>query len=138
MSLFLWKKSYEIRCPEIDMQHRRLVGLINELSDAMMIRKGYRAVPHVLGELVDYIQLHFTAEERLMQEMNYPDLDTHREEHLDMTEKILAYRVQYSQGHDLAAGELLGFLCEWLKSHILARDKEFGSYLRRVEMGLEE
>lgn len=120
------------------MQHRRLVGLINELSDAMMVRKGYRAVPHVLAELVDYIQLHFTAEERLMQEMNYPGLEAHREEHLDMTEKILAYKERYSRDHDLAAGELLGLLCEWLKSHILARDKEFGRYLRRVEMGLEE
>ena len=138
MPLFLWKKSYEIGCAEIDMQHRRLIRLINELSDAMMIRQGYRAVPHVLEELVDYIQLHFTSEEKLMQEMNYPGLDEHRKEHLDMTGKVLKFKSRHSRGHDLDASELLGFLCEWLKSHIVARDKEFGQYVRRVDMGLEE
>ena len=61
MPLFLWKRSYEIGVAEIDVQHRRLVGFINELSDAMMVKQGHRAVPHVLEELIDYIQLHFTT-----------------------------------------------------------------------------
>ena len=138
MSLFLWKKSYEIGSPEIDMQHRRLVGLINELSDAMMNRQGYRAVPHVLEELLDYVQLHFSSEENLMHEMNYPGLNEHREEHLGMTGKILEFKGRCSRDNELDASELLRFLCEWLKHHINARDKEFGRYMRRVEMGLEE
>jgi hemerythrin-like metal-binding protein len=138
MSLFLWKKSYEIGFPEIDMQHRRLVGLINELSDAMMISQGYRAVPHVLEELVDYVQLHFTSEESLMHEMNYPGQVEHCAEHLDFTGKILGYKGRYARDHDVDASELLRFMCEWLKNHIVARDQEFGRYMRRVEMGLEE
>jgi hemerythrin-like metal-binding protein len=138
MALFLWKKSYELGSPEVDMQHRRLVGLINELSDAMMLRQGYRAIPHVLEELVDYVQLHFTSEERLMNEMNYPALTEHREEHLDFTGKIIELKERYTRDHDVDAGELLRFMCEWLKNHIVARDQEFGRYMRRVEMGLEE
>ena len=63
MTLFLWKRSYEIGIAEIDMQHRRLVGFINELSDAMMMQQGHRTIPHVIEELVEYIQLHFTTEE---------------------------------------------------------------------------
>ena len=40
MPLFLWKKSYEIGIAENDTQHRNLVGIINELPDAMMTQKG--------------------------------------------------------------------------------------------------
>ena len=65
MPLFLWKKSYEIGIDEIDNQHRKLVGIINELSDAMMVQKGYKAVPHILEQLTDYIQFHFTTEEEI-------------------------------------------------------------------------
>ncbi|GEM_PF-3807631 len=50
------------------MQHRRLVGLINELSDAMMVKRGHMSIQRVLVGLVDYIQVHFTTEEEVMLE----------------------------------------------------------------------
>jgi len=136
MPLFLWKRSYEIGVAEIDVQHRRLVGFINELSDAMMVKQGHRAVPHVLEELIDYIQLHFTTEEELMQRVKYPALDEHCQEHLEMTKQILQFKARYYREQDLSPSELLGFLCEWLKVHILDSDKEFGGYQRRGAMGL--
>lgn len=138
MSLFMWKKSYEIKVAEIDMQHRQLVGLINELSAAMMARQGHRAVHHVLGELINYTQGHFATEEALMQKMNYPGLDDHRQEHLSLAGKVLAYQEHYTRDKELGSSELLDFLCAWLKNHILVSDKAFGTYIRRVEMGLEK
>lgn len=136
MPLFMWKKSYELNIPELDMQHRRLVGLVNELSDAMMIRAGQRTVPHILDELTDYIQLHFTSEESLMQEVNYPELESHRQQHLKFTQQVLDFKEQYYCEHEIDTRELLNFLCDWFKGHILESDKAIGAFLRRVEMGL--
>lgn len=134
MPLFLWKKSYETGLAEIDVQHRRLVGMINELSDAMMERQGQRALPHVLEELVAYIQLHFTTEEEAMHVRNYPELDQHREAHLELTRKVLAFKDRYAREHDLDTREMLDFLCGWLKDHILVSDKAFGEYVRREKV----
>lgn len=134
MPLFLWKKSYEVGAPEIDLQHRRLVGLINDMSDAMMLRQGHRAVPRVLEELVNYISVHFTAEEGLMWQSNYPNLEEHRREHLEMTTKVVELKKRYDQGHDLTPHLLLTFLCDWLKTHIIVNDKEFGNFLRSVRL----
>lgn len=136
MSLFLWKKSYEIGIAEIDMQHRRLVGYVNELADAMMARQGHRAAPHVLEELVDYIQLHFTAEEKVMRETHYPQVEEHCREHLEMTGKILDFRTKFAIERALDPAELLNFLCDWLKNHIIVSDKDFGRYLRRTKLEL--
>lgn len=134
MGLFLWKKSYEVKVPEIDMQHRRLVGLINELSDAMMIKQGFRTVPHVLEELLDYVQQHFTTEENLMQKLDYPGLEEHTQNHLAMTTKVLELKKLHKQDHAVAAQEVLKILCDWLKNHILVSDLEIGKYVRSREV----
>jgi hemerythrin len=99
MPIFLWKKSYEIGIAEIDNQHRNLVGIINELSDAMMNRKGYIIVPKILEKLVDYIQFHFTTEEEIMRETK----------------------------------EVLNFLCDWLKEHIVVSDKKLRAHIQRMD-----
>ena len=131
MALFLWKKSYEIGVSEIDMQHRHLVGIINELSDAMMNKVGYRSVPHVLEKLEEYIQLHFTTEEEIMHKLQYPALAEHRQEHLDMTKKVLEFKKRFLKSQELGAAELLDFLCSWLKNHIAVSDKGLGTYILR-------
>ena len=135
--MFLWKKSYEIKIPEIDMQHRQLVGLVNELSDAMMAKQGHRTVPHILAELLDYVMIHFTTEEEAMQKMRYPGLTEHKEMHLDLTKQVLDYKNRYIRNDVMNSGELLTFLCDWLKTHIIVHDKNFGNFARRVEMGIE-
>lgn len=135
MSLFLWKKSYETGMPDIDVQHRRLVGMINELSDAMLMQKGQRTVPHILEELVDYIQLHFSTEEAVMLKTSYPDMEEHSQAHLDLTRQVLEFKGRFDAEHELDSGELLNFLCEWLKNHIMVSDREFGKYVRSIKSG---
>ncbi len=135
MPLFFWKKSYEINVPEIDMQHRRLVGLINELSDAMIVKQGHKSIQRVLTGLVDYIQVHFSTEEEAMQRINYPSLYEHRQEHLNLTSQVLDIEERYNFDNDLDSQEALNFLCDWLKTHIIVSDKDFGNFIRRVKMG---
>ena len=130
MQLFPWDDSYEIGMTEIDRQHRQLVDIINELSDAMIDQKGDKTVPQILQKLVDYIQLHFTTEEEIMRRGNYPALDKHCQEHLEMIGKVLEFRKNYSKNHEVSPSALLGFLCDWLKNHILVSDKEYGRFLK--------
>ena len=129
MQLFPWDRDYEIGIIEIDRQHRHLVDIINELADAMIAQKGHETVPLILDKLVDYIQLHFTTEEEVMRRENFPALDKQRREHLDMTGQVLEFRKNYSQNLEVSPSEVLGFLCTWLKSHILESDMEFGRFL---------
>ena len=134
MPLFLWKKSYEIGIAEIDTQHRNLVGIINELSDAMMNQKGYTVVPHILEKLVDYIQFHFTTEEEIMRETKYPALDEHCQEHLAMTTKVIEFKRDYAKNHEINVVEVLNFLCDWLKEHIVVSDKKLKAHIQTMDI----
>ncbi len=133
MPLFLWKKSYEIGLAEIDTQHRNLVGIINELSDAMMNQKGYTVVPHILEKLVDYIQFHFTTEEEIMRDTKYPALDEHCQEHLAMTTKVIEFKRAYANNHEINVVEVLNFLCDWLKEHIVVSDKKLKAHIQTMD-----
>ena len=136
--LFLWKKSYELKIPEIDVQHRRLVGMINELSDAMMQQQGYRVVSHIIGEMVEYVELHFSTEETLMSEHGYPGFDDHHRVHLDLTNKVKEFKTQYESGEqDVSPQEILDFLCDWLRNHIMVDDKKFGEFLHKRKWTVE-
>jgi len=136
MPLFLWKKSYELKIPQIDMQHRQLVGMINELSDAMLEKRGYRAVPHILEELAEYVQQHFADEEKVMEECNYLELDQHIQEHRGFAEKVIEFKEMYNQDKQVDTRKLLYFLCDWLKNHITVNDKAIAKHIRCLEMGL--
>jgi len=130
MPRFIWEKSYETGIAEIDAQHRKLVGIINELSDAMMNKKGHTIVPKVLEELVDYIQLHFTTEEEIMRNTKYPALGEHCQEHLMMTTKVLEFKRNYSKDHEIKVGDILTFLCNWLKEHIVVSDMKLREHIQ--------
>ena len=133
MPLFLWKKSYEIGIAENDTQHRNPVGIINELSDAMITKKGYIVVPHILEKLEDYIQSHFTTEEEIMRDTKYPALDEHCQEHLAMTTKVIGFKRACAKNHEINVVEVLNFLRDWLKEHIVMSDKKLKANIQTMD-----
>ncbi len=98
----------------------------------MMVKQGYRKAPEILDRLLDYIQIHFSAEENLMHQMSYPELEKHSETHLDLTEKVLGLSKGYTKEGELDPCELLDFLCAWLKEHITITDKQFGKFAKHA------
>ena len=129
MPIFLWKKSYEIGYPKIDQQHRQLVNLINELADAMKFKEGHSIVDVILDSLIEYVQSHFTSEEKVMREISFPHYNEHRREHLQLTKKVLEFKKSYKNEGKINLGEFLDFLCDWLRAHLAGSDKNIASFL---------
>lgn len=131
MPLFAWRPSYEIGLPEIDMQHRQLVGMINELYEGMKEDHGQWTMHHVLDELLDYVPLHFKTEEESMEAHYYPGLEAHSLEHMKLTSKVLEFQERRSLGEKIATPELFRFLCSWLNEHLQNHDKRYGEFLKK-------
>lgn len=131
MSLFIWKPSYELGILEIDQDHRYLVGLINELYEAMKVGHGYELINHLIDQLLEYALNHFETEEGFMRASNYPYLAAHVREHQGFREKVMAMDQCRRQGQTLPSTEMMEFLCEWLRTHVLDSDKDLGLFLKR-------
>jgi len=124
-----WKDEYSVGIPSIDDQHKRLLGLINQLQTAVDYQTDDAFTNEALGELVDYTRTHFVYEEKLMQDNGYPDFEAHRKEHEAMVEQVGHFLERYKQDRDATIEEVTGFLKNWLINHINGTDKEYSSYL---------
>ena len=76
MALLSWNDTYSVKIRKFDDQHKKLIDLINQLHDSMLVGKGKDVMGEVMNSLVDYTKTHFTAEETLMRLHNYPDYES--------------------------------------------------------------
>lgn len=131
MTYFNWDASYSVNVQVIDQQHQRLVGIINELYDAMKSGQAKQKLSGILDSLVEYTQVHFAYEEKLLETHDYPELWRHRKEHNDLVKQVLDFKQKYEQGTVALSVEMGAFLKDWLVNHILKVDKRYSAYLNQ-------
>jgi len=132
---FAWKDEYSVGIDAIDLQHRLLIIMINDLYVAIHENRSTEAIPEMLSRLHHYIQEHFSAEKRLMEEYDYPGLRDHLQEHDDMVEKVAELAAKYASGRVGGLAELVIYLRGWLDNHICRTDKLMA--LSLVEQGVQ-
>lgn len=131
MAFFEWKEEYSVQVQQIDQQHQKLVGLLNEIYESLSRGEGREALGVILEELIRYTQTHFSTEEQLMKSHGYPDYMAHKEKHEKMAEKVMDYRIKFKAGAIANPIEISNFLKNWLQKHILETDKKYGPFLNR-------
>ncbi len=129
MELIKWKDIFSVKVSEVDIQHKKLIGLINQLYDAMRIGKGREVLGSVLTELVHYTIYHFSTEERLFREYGYPEYDEHKQIHDDLTRKAKELKESFDRGNKMITIDVMLFLSNWLNVHILEVDKKYSEFL---------
>lgn len=129
MSLVEWKEIYIVKVNEVDNQHKKLVSLVNELHDAMIIGKGKEVLNKVLNELVEYTVYHFATEEKYFDQYEYPGSDQHKKQHKELVEQVAALKAKIDSGEKVLTLDVMNFLRDWLHDHIIGSDKLFGPYL---------
>jgi len=129
MAFIDWNDTYSVGVVKIDNQHKRLVQIINELSDAMGAGKGKDVLGNVLKELIAYVNTHFKTEEEMMVQFGYEEYENHRYEHEKLTDEVKRFFDDYQAGKALLSVQIMNFLRNWLMDHIVVKDKKFGKFL---------
>lgn len=129
MALLIWNDDFAIKVFEIDVQHKRLFTMVNELEQAMQDGKGKQLLGKLLSNLVHYTRSHFETEERFMRENGYPEYQEHKDKHEKMTRKVLDVQKEFESGNAHLTIGVMAFLQNWLTQHILKTDLMFGRFL---------
>ena len=122
----VWKDFYSVNNPLLDSEHKQIIEYVNELYTAMNSPSDSAAKKRVLERLVQYTQTHFDHEEKIMQEVDYPDLAAHKALHDDMRRQTIGLRTHLTL---VTARDVLVFLKEWWLGHIQGEDKKYASYV---------
>ena len=126
MALLTWHDSYSVKVRKFDDEHIKLIGLINQLHDAMLVGKGGQVIGTVLQSLIDYTATHFAAEETMLKLHKYPDYEQHEKEHNLLVLQVLDVQKNLKTGNAPLSQEIMSFLKEWLQTHIQVEDKNTG------------
>jgi hemerythrin len=131
MALLNWSDQYSVGVQAIDTQHHGLVDVLNDLHTAMMRGQAANVTGPLLSKLVKYTVDHFSAEEAMMQSTKFPGLAEHRVKHRELTKQVEEFAGRFERGEATLSVQLLNFLRDWLTTHILKEDKEYGPWLNK-------
>jgi hemerythrin len=130
MTVMSWRREYEVGVPQIDAEHRSLFDLVNEFHETYMRGDSRKEIPVVLNRLITYAEAHFQHEEKLMEEIGYPQIERQRKEHADLVTSIFAINENLATEPAHASRETVRFIKAWLLDHIVKDDMDIGDFLR--------
>lgn len=129
MPLMRWSESLSVNVLEIDKQHQHLIGIVNDLHDAMSKRKGKEVLGKTFNNLFRYAEDHFITEEKYFEQFGYPDADSHKNEHTKFVRKLAEFKFRFDGGEQSLTIDLMDFLVDWLHNHLKTFDMEYRPFL---------
>ncbi|MCG6862313.1 MAG: bacteriohemerythrin [Chromatiaceae bacterium] len=123
-----WSDVLSVGIEEIDSQHKVLVGMVNEMHEAIHKRHGSDAVRGILSKLGDYTRIHFAVEESLMRILGYPGYEEHKIAHEELIGNLQDLQHKVETGKTAIGFELMHFLKIWLTKHIMESDQEYAEF----------
>lgn len=138
--VFVWSSRFETGLREVDLQHAKLVQMINALALLAVEGTDQLKLLNLLDELQDYAGYHFKTEEDLMAQyaLNTDFIAGHVHAHASLAEQIrivrkLAETAESNAG--VAVGRLLPFLIKWLLFHVLGSDMRMAHEIIALQRG---
>ena len=129
----VWDDSFSVGFEPIDIQHKELVLMTNELLQGC--KRGAMAADiaflRIIRKAVEYAKTHFADEEKYMDQTNYPKLNEHKKEHEDFVAQVLKAVKEFESGNT-APLSMAEFLKNWLLNHIAVSDKQYAPYLAKL------
>ena len=101
------------------------------MHESVSAQDAYDVLDGLLTRLLDYVDIHFTREERVMEACSNTEATGHKEEHAAFIAQMRGLRdtvtAETAEEH---LGSLANYLKDWLNHHILIQDM---AYRRSVE-----
>lgn len=118
----------------IDTEHQRIFDEINGLMEACQAGRARAQLKEMAEFLTDYVAVHFSDEENLQIEFQYPDYNNHKKFHdwykIELTKSLNSVREETNKFQVLRTIERL---TETLLRHIEAEDTRLAKWVREKD-----
>ncbi|MBF0204363.1 MAG: bacteriohemerythrin, partial [Desulfamplus sp.] len=128
--LITWSPKFATGIKDIDTQHKELIRMINELHNVMKQKAGIQRSGDILDGLAKYTVYHFAHEEKLFQKHDYPEYKEHKKIHEKLVGTVLAFQKDFKEGKASLSIDLMNFLTQWLKDHIMKCDMKYAPFFK--------
>lgn len=115
-----WRKGFKVNIDQVDEEHQHLFFLVKALN--------LGSVEKTVEELLDYVVVHFSNEQALMEKSGYPAFEQHLKLHEDFASHVADFLGNGEAWTEERIQELRRFLNKWLVGHIMTHDLRFGRW----------
>lgn len=123
---FEWKEIYSVGIKEIDRDHKKIFDYINCLSNDSGYNKKKECFDDIIKGLKEYVEYHFSKEEKIMLKIRFPDFISHKSKHQIFIDKLSELE---NKSKDFVLVEGMNtFLKDWMIDHILGSDMEYAKF----------
>lgn len=129
---FVWNDRLALGAPEMDDEHKILIEKINTLVETLQREEGRQNPEKLLPpfqDLAAYTLEHFSHEEKFMESIGYPQLDSHKKIHRKLLEQVGSFGEDI-KNRRLDDVKLVSFLNNWLLSHIMGVDMQYAKHYK--------
>ncbi len=124
-----WCDEYNINVAQLDVQHKMLLRLVDNIHDAVEARVDKMDLKDLLVELVEFSRMHFSMEEQLMKKYDSPDLEKHQNEHGKLLQHLNELVTVVANGTHPAIYSDYDISADWALIHIAEQDNSLGIFL---------
>jgi len=126
---FPWREEYSLGIKVIDDHHKQLVGYIDEMYVSAIQTDSKDKAKEILKKLYEYTVYHFGVEERYFEKFGYEEIAEHKQQHQIFYQKLNDFKKMIDKNHP-STFQIINFLKEWFKEHILDTDKKYVNELK--------
>jgi len=127
-----WQGSLKIGDERIDAQHRQVFELLSEIVDSCLDGSSEKILHKVLDFFIDYTAFHFSDEESLQMQYDYPQYKEHKQQHDEFKVKVreLAEKFKNEGSTKELSDNVNKIVLRWLVIHIIREDMKLGRYIK--------
>lgn len=135
----MWKDKYKVGVEKIDEQHQELFARLSNFIKVVQSEEEWDGkideVKETLNFLQEYVVYHFDDEEAYQEKINYPEIESHKQEHAKFKQTIKGYVDLFEQGGftEEKIQELSAKVMTWLIMHIGRVDQKLAEYANSLE-----
>lgn len=129
MVLMEWDSNFTTGITIIDLQHKKIIELINQLYGSLKIGEDKVLIEGLLKELIEHSQVHFRTEEELFIKFHYLMTLEHTVEHRRFSFIVTMFNQDYFDGKIVHPLQVLDFIAVWLIDHIVSQDHAYALFL---------
>ena len=122
MTLLEWRDEYSTGISGVDYEHQELIALINSIYEMLDNSSDKTSIINCLGDIYGQVSSHFALEERWMEQHNYDDYKSHREDHERLLDDIGDITDDVETSNKLNTEQLREKLDNWFLIHFKTHD----------------
>ncbi|MCK5689065.1 hemerythrin family protein [Myxococcota bacterium] len=130
-----WDSRLETGHALIDEQHRDFFKHVNHIIEATEAGRGLLEIEKLMDFLDSYVIWHFEAEEKIMKDVSYPEIENHKNAHRDFRDsvaklRLVARRKGINEHLVLTTNQTI---IRWIAEHIESSDQALAAYIEEFD-----